>query len=442
MERAAASRACPEVRPEREAEARAAREAAAVTTPVPEVPYQEVARARAIRVVVPAAAFTATVVQAAQAAARVPVERAALGVSASAMTDTQERMEHEVPGELVARATGTVPTATAAVTALVLVVAAVVADIMEEAAVVAAACSAKKGVSTSAARVVEAEAGRLTSSRGQQNSGVGKAGKTRPVTVSSSSAGSGGQGMLTILCRPLTICTIAPLLAGCGGSQPPIGAPGAMQQTSPVGTHGRPGKSWMLHNATTSDLIYVTGECDGTCVVSYPGGEMVGSLNVGLGLNSGVCSDCLGNVYVADNSATSSMVVEYAHGGTIPIATFDLPGNSAAGCSVDPASGNLAVMFEGSGANVAIFTHASQEPQLYAARVDGSAAATTLQEICLSVASPVRERDWLNLKRAAQSLLLLPSKATSRSTALAKYSGIMVTLVTHRHLAVIPLFIA
>ena len=171
--------------------------------------------------------------------------------------------------------------------------------------------------------------------------------------------------------RPVLSVSIAALLAGCGGSQPPIGAAGAMPQSVAIGTRAAHGKSWMLHDATTSDLIYVTGGCGGTCVISYPGGEMVGSLNVGFGLNSGVCSDSHGNVYVADNSTTNSAVVEYAHGGTTPIATFDLPGDYAAGCSVDSTSGNLAVIFEGSRDNVAIFPNASQEPQLYAARVSG-----------------------------------------------------------------------
>jgi hypothetical protein len=35
-------------------------------------------------------------------------------------------------------------------------------------------------------------------------------------------------------------------LAGCGGSQPPIGAPGAMAQTSAIATHAERGKSWMV----------------------------------------------------------------------------------------------------------------------------------------------------------------------------------------------------
>jgi hypothetical protein len=44
----------------------------------------------------------------------------------------------------------------------------------------------------------------------------------------------------------LSICAAAAMLAGCGGSQPPIGAPGAMAQTSAIATHAERGKSWMV----------------------------------------------------------------------------------------------------------------------------------------------------------------------------------------------------
>ena len=179
-----------------------------------------------------------------------------------------------------------------------------------------------------------------------------------------------------LLCSSiLWIAAMSVSLAGCSTSQPPISASNALPQTSSTAQHAARGKSWMLPDATASDLIYVTGGCDGTCVLSYPGGEMVGSLNVGFGLNSGVCSDSHGNVYIADNNdSPNSAVVEYAHGGTTPIARFNLPGRSAGACSVDPTSGNLAVMFIGSNDDVAIFTNASQEPQLYAA-LDGFSCA-------------------------------------------------------------------
>jgi hypothetical protein len=44
----------------------------------------------------------------------------------------------------------------------------------------------------------------------------------------------------------LSIGAAAALLAGCGGSQPPIDATGAMAQTFATAVHTNRGKSWML----------------------------------------------------------------------------------------------------------------------------------------------------------------------------------------------------
>jgi len=54
------------------------------------------------------------------------------------------------------------------------------------------------------------------------------------------------------------------MLSGCGGSQPPIGTPGAMQQTSAIATHAERGKSWVLPEASGEDLLYAsTPVCPG-----------------------------------------------------------------------------------------------------------------------------------------------------------------------------------
>ena len=92
------------------------------------------------------------------------------------------------------------------------------------------------------------------------------------------------------------------LLAGCGGSQPPIGAPGAMPQTSAIATHADRGKSWMLPEAKGEDLIYAVGGCGGTCILSYPGGKVVGAITGydGGAYESADCSDAKGNVYIAN----------------------------------------------------------------------------------------------------------------------------------------------
>ena len=142
---------------------------------------------------------------------------------------------------------------------------------------------------------------------------------------------------------------IAVLLAGCGSQVAPTG--GAPQSLAPA-----------THKASSSSgaLIYATGGCGGVCVVSYPGGKLVDSISVS-GEVGGDCSDSIGNVFVTDQT----QVFEYAHGGTSPIAILTVPGDDAAACSIDPGTGNLAVVFSGSGANIAIFSDATGTPTAY-----------------------------------------------------------------------------
>ena len=85
----------------------------------------------------------------------------------------------------------------------------------------------------------------------------------------------------------ITIGAAAALLAGCGGSQPPIVASGAM-------TRGRA----PLQHATDSDLLYVVDSTRGVYVYRYPSGEEVGLLKVNA--SAGLCSDKKGDVFVTD----------------------------------------------------------------------------------------------------------------------------------------------
>ena len=161
----------------------------------------------------------------------------------------------------------------------------------------------------------------------------------------------------------LLSCVAAVILAGCGGSQPPIGALGAMPQTSGIATHAARGKSWMLPEAKTEDLIYAVGGCGGTCVLSYPKGRLVGELTGVEGLAD--CSDTKGNVFISE----ATKVAEFAHGGTSPIATYGVAHTPAFGCSVDPESGNLAVVNEGW---VSVFPPGSQSATSYNSSLDAS----------------------------------------------------------------------
>ncbi|MGA8795664.1 MAG: hypothetical protein WB526_01185 [Candidatus Cybelea sp.] len=140
----------------------------------------------------------------------------------------------------------------------------------------------------------------------------------------------------------LSSCVAAAMLAGCGGSQPPIGVLGAAPQTSAVARHADRGKSWMLPEAKSKDLLYVSTS-DSVYVFSYPKGTLVGTLT-GFDYPRGLCSDRLGNVWVANASTESGegYLVEYAHGGMTPIATLSDTGESPVACSIDPSTGNLA----------------------------------------------------------------------------------------------------
>jgi len=93
-------------------------------------------------------------------------------------------------------------------------------------------------------------------------------------------------------------CVAVAMLAGCGGSQQPIGAPGAMPQTSALATHADRGKSWMLPEAKADDLLYISNVYTVT-VYSYPKGKHVGTLK-GFYEPFGECSDSAGNVFIAN----------------------------------------------------------------------------------------------------------------------------------------------
>ena len=154
------------------------------------------------------------------------------------------------------------------------------------------------------------------------------------------------------------------MLAGCGGSQPPIGAPGAMPRAAAIATDADSGKSWREPEAKSDDLLYIAaGPVNGAVYVyTYPKGRFVGTLT-GFLEPFGECADSKGDVFVvayANASMNSSTIYEYAHGGTTPIATLSDP-NVAFGCAVDPTTGNLAA----SGGGVAIYQHAMGNPTMY-----------------------------------------------------------------------------
>ena len=134
------------------------------------------------------------------------------------------------------------------------------------------------------------------------------------------------------------------MLAACGGSQPPIGAPGAMPQTATLqsqsGQRDESG-SWMLAEARHHDLLYTSSPLYGVYVFTYPEAKLVGHLAVYGGY---LCSDSRGHVWVVTEAVKSTLLIEYAHGGKKQIASLTFPDSLATGCAVDPTTGNLAVV--------------------------------------------------------------------------------------------------
>lgn len=158
----------------------------------------------------------------------------------------------------------------------------------------------------------------------------------------------------------LSSCAAFALLTGCGGSQPGIGAPGLMPRgLATLGQANRSG-SWMVPEAKATDLLYATGGCAGTCVLSYPEGKFVGALAYAGYAN---CSDNNGNVFIPMQES----VVELAHGGTSPIATYPLPYSPGVGCAVDPVSGDLAVVND---VFVTVFAAGTGIPTTYNSLID------------------------------------------------------------------------
>lgn len=161
---------------------------------------------------------------------------------------------------------------------------------------------------------------------------------------------------------------VVAVLAGCSGTQASGGAsavlpPGATAATS----HIRLGPSWMKSGVSNDDLLYISDGNGEVTVYRYWKRSLVGILTDAT-QPQGECVDTNNDVFVTDYAA--SRILEYAHGGTKPIAKLkDAPYRPYA-CSVDLGSGSLAVANVGAGSsgggNVAVYAHASGTPAIYA----------------------------------------------------------------------------
>jgi hypothetical protein len=116
---------------------------------------------------------------------------------------------------------------------------------------------------------------------------------------------------------------------------------------------------------TAKNLLYVADEAGNDVLVySYPAGKLTGTLT-GFDTPTGICSNKAGDVFILNGNGTT--VEMYAHGGTSPIRTLNLPGYPELNCTVDPKTGNLALGALGGscGDCVAVFTKAQGQPTIY-----------------------------------------------------------------------------
>jgi hypothetical protein len=155
------------------------------------------------------------------------------------------------------------------------------------------------------------------------------------------------------------LSAVAATLAACGAAQPALNPAAPAQQSAP-------GQS---QRKTSGDLIYVGGTHT-VDVLTYPGLKSQGTFKTKGGV-TGICSDSAGNVFVTQAAKKSSSdgtgyVDEYAHGGTTPIASLNVPqGEVPMDCASDPGTGNLAVTIQSSASyapSVAIYAGGSGKP--------------------------------------------------------------------------------
>jgi len=160
---------------------------------------------------------------------------------------------------------------------------------------------------------------------------------------------------------PLALAACAAtLLVSCGG----LSSSGSLMpaQASAAKSGGGHAGSWMLPTAKHGALLYVSEYGGGVVdVFSYPKGQQVGLLR-GFLAPQGECVDKKGDVFILNANINHGQpsIIEFAHGGTQPIATLTDNDQDPYGCAIDPTTGNLAVSNQ-SGA-IAIYAKAKGSP--------------------------------------------------------------------------------
>jgi hypothetical protein len=152
--------------------------------------------------------------------------------------------------------------------------------------------------------------------------------------------------------RLSTLALAIGMLAGCGASgyQPQHVTSSYVYDphTSDFGLRSAPEtvferpSSWVKSDATKIPLLYISsGMSRDLNMFSYPQGTPEGVVR-GINLPNGICSDAKGNIFAPEE--TSGDILEFAHGGTTPIAKLLDQHWDPYSCSFDPKSRTLAVV--------------------------------------------------------------------------------------------------
>jgi hypothetical protein len=164
------------------------------------------------------------------------------------------------------------------------------------------------------------------------------------------------------------------MLAGCGGSQPPIGAPGAMPQSSVIETHNSAANLWMppglaghaVDYAASGPLLYVTNLNPIYSDVTVYHADAkdpapIATISDDLNGPAGDCLDSKGTLYVTNEPISNGgSIVEYAFGKTVPMRIITEGIDTPAFCAID-SDGNLWVTNIG-GPNATEYLHGSKKP--------------------------------------------------------------------------------
>lgn len=134
-----------------------------------------------------------------------------------------------------------------------------------------------------------------------------------------------------MIARALAYALLVSSVAACGGlaSTPSVAA------HAPAQHH----RGWIDGGVGQQDLLYVSNGDGEVTVYRYWQRTLVGVLT-GFTQPMGECVDAKQNVYITDYAA--QRILEFAHGGSKPVATFNDAPDSPYACAIDPTTGNLA----------------------------------------------------------------------------------------------------